>query len=83
MTCRARGKGARRKVTCKVKLTRAVSTTLKWRLLRGKKKVRSGKAKAKSGKTKIRIPRAGKLRKGVHTLKITGRSGGVKIRLRT
>ncbi len=82
VTCKAKAEKAKRKVTCKVKLTKPVNANLVWKLVRNGKAARKGKTRAKAGKATIRIPRAGKLKKGSYTLKITGRASGVKIRLK-
>ena len=90
--CRVKGKRSRpraRKVICRVKLAKRTQARIGWRLIRPKKGkqrkrvVRKGRFKTnKAGKGTIRVRRAGKLKRGRHVLKLTGRAGGVKIRIR-
>jgi hypothetical protein len=80
VTCKSKGKAARRKVICQVRLAKPIAASLDWQLIRGGKTVRKGKTQAKAGKAKIAIPKAGRLKKGAYTLKITGRAGETRVR---
>ncbi len=69
------------KVTCKVKLAAARSSSLHWRLNRGGKTWRRGKVPAGSKSIAVKIPRAGSLPRGTYKLKIEGRKRTISVQI--
>ena len=85
VTCKVRkirkAKRARVKVTCRVKLIKASSSSLGWKLNQAGKTWRRGSIPAGTRASSIRIPRAGDLPAGRYHLKIAGRNRAIDLQI--